>query len=138
MRLREIAAGLTALLQRLWLGKVGLAIPPIIVLAGIGIVIAVGQVSESEWSTYPIQEFEATPVDPIEPLRGAYVDLLINDPSKLDDRTTVRFLAPEDDARQIEAALRDGPVKVEVRRAPDGRMRAVTVVTADGRRFDTR
>ena len=107
-------------------------------LAGIGLVIAVGQVSESEWSTYPIQEFEATPVDPIEPLRGAYVDLLIDDPSKPDGRTTVRFLAPEDEARQIEAALRDGPVKVEVRRAPDGRMRAVAVVTADGRRFDTR
>ncbi|MCY3800455.1 MAG: hypothetical protein OXG46_02640 [Chloroflexi bacterium] len=138
MRPREFAAGLAPLIQRLLLGKLGVAIPPIVVLAGIGLVIAVGQVSESEWSTYPIQEFEATPVDPIEPLRGAYVDLLIDDPSKPDGRTTVRFLAPEDEARQIEAALRDGPVKVEVRRAPDGRMRAVAVVTADGRRFDTR
>ncbi len=138
LRPREFAAGLAPLIQRLLLGKLGVAIPPIVVLAGIGLVIAVGQVSESEWSTYPIQEFEATPVDPIEPLRGAYVDLLIDDPSKPDGRTTVRFLAPEDEARQIEAALRDGPVKVEVRRAPDGRMRAVAVVTADGRRFDTR
>ena len=138
MGLREFAAGLAALIQPLWQGKLGVAIPPIIVLAGIGLVIAVGQVSESEWSTYPIQEFEATPVDPIEPLRGAYVDLLIDDPSQPDDRTTVRFLAPEDEAREIEAALRDGPVKVEVRRAPGGRMRAVAVTTADGRRFETR
>ncbi|MCY4107655.1 MAG: hypothetical protein OXG11_01340 [Chloroflexi bacterium] len=138
MRPREIAAGLSARIRRVWLRGPRVLIPPIMVLVGIGVVIAMGQASESEWSAYPIQEFEATPVDPIEPLRGAYVDLLIDDPSEPDGHTTVRFLAPEDDARQIEAALRDGPVKVEVRRAPDGRMRAVAVVTADGRRFETR
>ncbi len=113
-------------------------LPLVIVLGGIGLLVAIGQASESEWSGYPIQEFEAKPVDPTEPLRGAYVDLWINDPSQSERRTTVRFLASQDDARQIEASLREGPVKVEVRRAPDGRMRAVAVVTADGRRFETR
>ncbi len=138
MGLPKAVAGLAAPIQRAWLKRINVLAPPIIVLVGIGLVVGVGQISRSEWSGYPIQQFDATPVDPAEPLRGPYVDLSINDPSQPDRRTTVRFLAPQDDARQIEAALRAGPVKVEVRRAPDGRMRAVAVVTADGRRFETR
>ena len=131
-------SGPTLRLQRTWSRWLRVLLPLVIVLAGIGIIVGIGQASQSEWSGYPIEEFDATPVDPTEPLRGAYVDLYINDPSLPDRRTTVRFLAPQDEARQIEAALREGPVKVEVRRAPDGRMRAVAVVTADGRRFETR
>ncbi len=120
-------------------------LPLLVVLAGIALLVAVGQADAGRWNTYPLVTFEnVRAYDPVEPLRGAYVDLFIG----VGDQnvrqpgarrvSVVRFLAAEADAKTIEGVLRGGTVTLEARRAPDGRLRAVAVITADGRRFEAR
>ena len=133
----QTSSGFEDRMPRSRLRYLRISIPSIIVLLGIALIIGVGLAGESRWNDYPKIELIASPVDPTELLRGAYVDLWVDDP-ETNQGTVVRFLAPEDEAREIELAVRSGAVIVEVRRAPDGKMRAVAVVTADGRRFETR
>ena len=89
------------------------------------------------WDRYPIQRFEhVEPIDPGELLRGSYVTLRIVDSHGLARR--VRFLAAEQDALAIERAMWRDSVALEARVAPDGSIRPVAVITADGVRYETR
>ena len=118
-------------------------LPLLIVVAGVALLVAVGQADAGRWSAYPLVTFEKVRAyDPVEPLRGAYVDLYIGDQNVRQPGarrvSIVRFLAAEADAKAIEGVLRGGTVTLEARRAPDGRLRPVAVITADGRRFEAR
>ena len=103
------------------------------------LLIGLGAVADDEWRFYPIVVIEVAAFDPSELLRGSYVDLRLTGPARPPGGpSSVRFLAAEDDAKIIEGALRGQTVTLHARRAPDGRLRPLAIVTPDGRRFVSR
>ena len=117
-----------------WLSRS--ALPAVVVAVGLALLIGVGAVADDEWKRYPIVLIRVAAYDPSELLRGSYVDLRLTGPTRPPGSpSSVRFLAAEDDAKIIEGALRGQTVILHARRAPDGRLRPLAIVTLDGRRF---
>ena len=115
------------------------ASPAVVVAVGLAVLIGLGAVADDEWKRYPIVVIEVAAFDPSELLRGSYVDLRLTGPTRPPGSPrSVRFLAAEDDAKIIEGALRGQTVILHARRAPDGRLRPLAIVTPDGRRFVSR
>jgi hypothetical protein len=120
-----------------WLSRS--ALPAVVFAVGLAVLIGLGAVADDEWKRYPIVVIQVAAYDPSELLRGAYVDLRLTGPTRPPrSPNSVRFLAAEDDARTIEGALRGQSVILQARRAPDGRLRPVAIITPDGRRFVSR
>ena len=115
-------------------------LPLMVVLAGLAVMVALAYLTEARWEDHPIVTLDAVAVDPAELLRGSYVDLAVELPTRSGDteRQVVRFFAAEEDARTIEGALSRQEVKLEARLAPSNELRPLAVITPDGRRFDTR
>jgi hypothetical protein len=115
------------------------ALPAVVVAVGLALLIGLGAGADAEWNRYPIVEIEVAAYDPSELLRGSYVELRLTGPtSPPGSPSSVRFLAAEEDAKIIEGALRGQSVILQARRAPDGRLRPLAIITPDGRSFVSR